>query len=283
VKINLLFHWLALVVATAASTSGVTFAADGLVNYQEFVFTPTENPFGGGNDTQVERYLLVSSKNVGSVNRFYLSGIIGSSFASMTNNGSSALSPTTELQVDGNLTDSLLTGGGAIGLGITRPRGLLRLEIEARDRGILSGTTSYNLNNSGTIQNQSATTTATDAWSVMTNFWRDISLTKSLGLYGGGGIGFGGYQYAMATDQSAILAAAGSNSIHTFGWQVGTGISWAISKRITCDFGYRFFSFGLGETPLFDGTTTRGTAQSHFTASEFLFTFRIYEPFSGIF
>ncbi len=282
-KSNFSFCWLALFVAAGTPTFGTTFAEDGFLNFQESVFTPTEDSFQRNDNTLGESYLCVSSKSSTTKNRFYVSGIIGSSFATMTNSGSSRLNPTNELQVDGNLTDSLLTGGGAIGLGITRPRGLLRLEIEARDRGMLSGTTSFNLDNNGTILNQEAATTASDAWSVMTNFWRDISLTKSLGLYGGGGIGFGGYQYVMATEQSAIFPAQGSNSVHTFGWQVGTGINWAISKRITCDFGYRFFSFGPGETPLFDGTTTRGIAQSNFTASEFLFTFRIYEPFSGIF
>lgn len=219
--------------------------------------------------------------------QFYVAGIVGSSFATMTNSGTYEFSPGNFISSRGACNDSLLTGGGALGMALSRRNGRLRFEIEGRDRGVLTGDTAVDVSlGSSAIIQQPATATATDAWSVMANIWRDWNVTKSVGVYGGGGIGFGGYQYAASTDPTAFFPANTSGNVNTFAWQVGTGVTWAASDRITFDLGYRFFSYGNGETPLVETTTPPasfyGNAVSAFTASELLFTLRIYEPFRGL-
>lgn len=219
--------------------------------------------------------------------QFYVAGIVGSSFATMTNAGSYQFSPGNFISSRGACSDSLLTGGGAVGLALQRKTGRLRLELEGRDRGVLTGDTAVDVSfGSLPVIQQPATATATDAWSVMSNIWRDWNVTKSVGVYGGGGIGFGGYQYAASTDPTAFFPANTSGNVNTFAWQVGTGVTWAASDRITLDLGYRFFSYGNGQTPLVETTnplpTFYGNAVSAFTASELLFTVRIYEPFRGL-
>ena len=222
--------------------------------------------------------------------KFYIAGIVGNSFATMTNSGSYQFSPGSFVSSDGACSHSLVTGGGAVGLALHRRNGQLRIEVEGRARGVLSGNTSIDVSvPQSPIITQPATTTATDAWSVMCNIWRDWAVTESVDLYGGGGIGFGGYHYDAATLPPAFFPASSSGNVNTFAWQVGTGVTWAASDRVSLDLGYRFFSYGNGQlsrsevpdptppvTPKFYGDTI-----SAFTASELLFTLRIYEPFRG--
>lgn len=124
--------------------------------------------------------------------------------------------------------------------------------------------------------------TAVDGWSAMTNFWRDYFLTDRLGVYAGGGFGVGGYRYTMqgAEFEEPI---GGSSVVNTFAWQVGTGITYQINDRITFDTGYRFFAMTPGSTPLNvaygDYVQPLGSYTSAFSASELLFSIRIYEPF----
>lgn len=219
--------------------------------------------------------------------QFYVAGIVGNSFATLTNSGSYQFNPGDFIGSSGACSDSLLTGGGALGLALHRSSGQLRLEIEGRARGVLTGETALDVSlGPTTVIPQPATATATDAWSVMSNLWRDWTVTKSVGVYGGGGIGFGGYRYAASTDSNAFFPANTSGNVNTFAWQVGTGVTWAASDRISLDLGYRFFSYGNGQTPLVETTsppaTFYGNATSAFTASELLFTVRIYEPFRGL-
>lgn len=240
-------------------------------------------------DTQPKwfREIALSQSLSAPAPQFYVAGIVGNSFATMTNAGSYQFSPGNFISSSGACSDSLLTGGGAVGLALHRSSGKLRLEIEGRARGVLTGETAIDVSlGPTTVIPQPATATATDAWSVMSNFWRDWTVTKSVGVYGGGGIGFGGYQYAASTDPNAFFPANAAGNINTFAWQVGTGVTWAASERISLDLGYRFFSYGNGQTPLVETTsppaTFYGNATSAFTASELLFTVRIYEPFRGL-
>lgn len=111
----------------------------------------------------------------------------------------------------------------------------------------------------------------------MTNLWRDYSLTKRLGVYGGGGIGGGGYRLAV-TDPLAIVA--GSSVASEFAWQAGGGVTCRFGPRVTLDLGYRFFEIGTASTPLLLGDgSPAGTYTSAFSASELLLSVRIYEPF----
>jgi opacity protein-like surface antigen len=141
----------------------------------------------------------------------------------------------------------------------------------------------------GTILDRTMTTTASGVWSFMTNFWRDYELTDSLGLYAGGGIGIGGYQF-QTRSLDPDLQTAGASTINSFAWQAGTGVAYQVSNRVTFDVGYRFFSIGDGSTPLLSSGNTGGgppylffgNSISAFTASELLLSVRIYEPFRGL-
>lgn len=203
--------------------------------------------------------------------RFYITGIIGASFATLQSGGSNTEGnfPNT-----GRATDNLLTAGGAIGTAFDRANGLLRLEVEGRGRDALSGRTN-------SFEPPTPTyfysVRAADGWSVMANAWRDWQLTERLGFYGGGGIGAGGYR--LTVDDTVV---SGYGHVGGFAWQAGTGTTYQITNRTTIDLGYRFFdtvSDGLPLTGNEPGGLPAGSYVSNFYASELLLSVRIYEPF----
>ena len=225
---------------------------------------------------------------VASSPRFYVAGIVGASFATLTNGGSFEAFPGNVFSPTGSVNNALITGGGAIGLAFARPSGQLRMELEGRDRGQMSGPTTLAISGD-TLLDRPATTAASGVWSFSTNFWRDYDVTDIFGLYGGGGIGIGGYQYQTASTQPDLVVT-GANTINSFVWQVGAGVTYRMSARVTFDVGYRFFSIGNGSTPLLTSGSIEGGAPylflgnsiSAFTASELLLSVRIYEPFRGL-
>lgn len=225
---------------------------------------------------------------VASSPRFYVAGIVGASFATLTNGGSFEAIPGNVFSPTGSVNDALITGGGAMGLAIARPAGQLRMELEGRDRGQMTGPTTLAISGD-TLLDRPATTTASGVWSLSTNFWRDYDMGDAFGLYGGGGIGIGGYQYQTASTQPDLVVT-GANTINSFVWQVGAGVTYRMGRRVTFDVGYRFFSIGTGSTPLLTSGSSEGGApylffgnsKSAFTASELLLSVRIYEPFRGL-
>jgi opacity protein-like surface antigen len=208
--------------------------------------------------------------------RPYVTGIVGASFGTINAGGSGGIG-TTQIQAVGSVNDTMFNGGGAIGMALTRPSGLLRMEVEGRSRGPMNGQTALEI-----FGNQLQLDVAvTGGWSAMTNFWRDYFFTDRFGVYGGGGFGVGGYQYSM---QEETIPFKGSSVVNTFAWQVGTGVTYQLSDRITFDTGYRFFAMTPGATPLSvsDGgllVQPIGSYTSAFSASELLVSIRIYEPF----
>lgn len=187
----------------------------------------------------------------GSTRRFYLAPIVGASWG--------------QLLVQESLfaKENLFTAGGAAGVAITRPMGQLRIEGEGRYRDGLGGSL-------GVVD-----ILATDNWSSLANVWRDFGITENLGVYGGGGIGAGGYRFAYtaAGDEFANFQGTG------FAWQIGTGVIYAVSDRVTLDLGYRYYS--VGPLVACDCGGLPGDIANQFVANELLFTVRIYEPFRG--
>jgi len=216
--------------------------------------------------------------------RPYFTGIVGASFGTVNAGGSTPFEGTTQIQTVGSVNDTMFNGGGAIGMAIDRPSGLLRMEVEGRARGPMSGQTAFEITSqttSGAIIPLDVS--VTNGWSAMTNFWRDYFFTDRFGMYGGGGFGVGGYQYSMHGAGGAI-PLGGSSVVNTFAWQVGTGVTYQLSDRITFDTGYRFFAMTPGSTPLAVTDNGRivqpiGSYTSAFSASELLLSVRIYEPF----
>lgn len=109
-------------------------------------------------------------------NRFYVTGIVGGSFATLMDpdQGPPALD-----------TQSLFTAGGAAGLAMPMPVGGLRVEFEALGREQMART--FSVPGVGF-----ASLSATDGWSTMANMWRDITITDTFNVYLGAGIGAGG-------------------------------------------------------------------------------------------
>jgi opacity protein-like surface antigen len=186
----------------------------------------------------------------GATRRFYLAPIVGASWG--------------QLLVQDSLfsNQGLFTAGGAAGVAITRPMGQVRIEGEGRYRDGLGGTL-------GVINAQ-----ATDNWSSLVNVWRDFGITRNLGVYGGGGIGAGGYRFSYAAEGEEFA----NSQLTGFAWQVGTGVIYAVSDRVTLDLGYRYYQVGPIAACDCGGP---GDVLSQFVANDLLLAVRIYEPFRG--
>ncbi len=195
--------------------------------------------------------------------QFYLAGIVGADFATLDKvTGMETTVP----------NQSIFTAGGAAGIRFLRENGGLRLEFEGRGRDqVLSTVAEPGIG--------SFTTQATDGWSAMVNVWRDYKPFDSFGLYGGGGIGGGGYRSVISgTGLGALISA--NDRVSNFAWQAGGGIFYEISQRATLDLGYRFFAIDES-TATADFIGVPFDYPTNFAASELLLTLRIYEPFRG--
>lgn len=184
-------------------------------------------------------------------NRFYLSGMIGPSFASVS-------SPDDDTLVG---DDTLFAAGGALGIAFERANGRWRLETEGMGRSTFEAPCA---------EPSPCTTVFTSNWSVMENLWRDFMLTERFGVYGGGGIGVGGYTYGDSVGAGTVYADPGAS----FAWQFGGGLLWQLSDRLTFDVGYRYFQI--------DPVSLAATPTTRFNASELMFTLRLFEPFRGL-
>ena len=182
--------------------------------------------------------------------RFYIAGMIGPSFAQLNSPAESALLS----------EDTLFNAGGAVGIAFERRRGRLRLETEGMGRS------TYDAEFLAT-PTPGDTTILTNNWSVMENVWRDFMLTDRFGVYGGGGIGAGGYILGEQFQGETLYADPAAS----FAWQFGGGLLWEISNRLTFDVGYRYFHINTIQQA--------GVEPNQFSASELMFTLRLYEPF----
>ena len=157
--------------------------------------------------------------------RFYASGMIGPTFGTINDT------------VAGSGNGTIFSAGGAAGVAFDRRNGYLRLELEGMWRDDLITTTA----------------SAFNGWSVLQNVWRDFLITERFGVYGGGGLGGGGYQFDGVTASP------------TFAWQGGGGLIYEVTSRLTFDVGYRYFQIDRID-------------DNQFTASELMFTLRLYDP-----
>jgi opacity protein-like surface antigen len=186
--------------------------------------------------------------------RVYASAIIGPSFGQLgTTVGPSLTS-----------SDTIITGGGALGIAFERPMGQLRLEVEGMGRG------TYDAGIDG-LPPGFLSLHVTNNWSAMTNMWRDLMLSDSFGVYGGGGIGAGGYLLGVDVLGNRLYLDPAT----AFAWQAGGGVIWNITDRLTFDAGYRFYQIdSVQQAPM--------VTPNQFQSNEVMFTLRLYEPFRGI-
>ncbi len=203
--------------------------------------------------------------------QFYVSGILAASFDTLFTGEPPSIQQTA------------FSAGGALGVALNRPNGLLRFEFEGRGRDNITETFALDAANYSTIS-------VSDGWSAMANMWRDLFFTKNFGAYAGGGIGGGGYRstYSIALPFLGLPAINGSSHTSSFAWQAGCGVVYAVNSRLTLDLGYRFYALQPTQTDLYlSGTAASppvllGTAENTFSASELLLSIRIYEPFRGL-
>jgi opacity protein-like surface antigen len=198
--------------------------------------------------------------------RFYLAGVVGASFATLTTTGYPSA------------TDPLFTSGGIAGLAFEMLDTDWRVEVEGRARNPISETLTFR---------DDVTTSAlaaTGGWSSTVNLWRDFGLTDALAAYVGAGVGGGGYRFRVNQQFPADdVTVAGTGTVGGFAWQAGCGMAYAINDWITLDLGYRFFEIAPGAitADVTQSGLPLGTRSidSGFSASEVCLAIRIVEPF----
>ena len=200
--------------------------------------------------------------------RNYLTGMIGASFANLD-------------ITDGELLDDkLFTAGVALGRRYDRCRGALRIEIEGRVRENIHENLA-----SGIV---TADLAARGVWSATVNLWREREISNSFSIYGGGGIGLGGFDNVYrVTGPLGNIRVDETNT--NFAWQIGTGLTYKVNCRMSLDLGYRFFSI-VGDTARgkFTQFGPGSSIQivdfdygSQLSTSELLLSFRFDEPFKN--
>ena len=224
---------------------------------------------------------VTTGANVASPRRFYVTGIVGSSFATLSDDLAGRYT-------DSSANGTLFTAGGALGMAFDRPFGAIRAEVEGRGRDSLEDSLAVT---AIPLATGSGNWVAADSWSTMVNVWRDFSVTDAVDLYVGGGIGAGGSTYRVnghyqLTGITPNFFFGGPDTAQSFAWQAGCGTKWALSERVELDLGYRFFALGATTTPVtrMEGSFWRGTEDIRhaFSAGEMLLSVRIYEPFRAL-
>ncbi|NCA16398.1 MAG: hypothetical protein EBS90_05025, partial [Betaproteobacteria bacterium] len=168
---------------------------------------------------------VVTGADVASARRFYVTGIVGSSFATLTDDLAGRYT-------DSSANGTLFTAGGALGMAFDRPFGAIRAEVEGRGRDSLEDSLAVT---AIPLATGTGTWVAADSWSTMVNVWRDFSVTDNVDLYVGGGIGAGGSTYAVnghyqLTGIAPDFFFGGPDTAQGFAWQAGCGTKWALSE-----------------------------------------------------
>jgi opacity protein-like surface antigen len=201
----------------------------------------------------------------------YVSGIAGVSMMNGQSGGFNEEGPHPNTGSDDN---DVFTYGGAIGVAIPREYGLLRLEFEARGRNEFHGVTDSFQPPVPTFFYDVA---MRDVWSTMFNAWYDVQVRDKWAVYGGGGVGVGGFELQV---NDTVVAGRGDTA--DFNWQLGFGVIYEINDRVELDFGYRYVNMGNGNVQLSEIGTGNddGNYRLAPTASDLLLQVRINDPFT---
>jgi hypothetical protein len=79
------------------------------------------------NMAAAEDLLPVSLSDEAASSRFYVTGIVGASFATLTSGGAFESIPGSVFSPTGSVNDALFTGGGAVGMAFATSSGQLRM------------------------------------------------------------------------------------------------------------------------------------------------------------
>jgi opacity protein-like surface antigen len=156
---------------------------------------------------------------------------------------------------------TVFTAGIAAGMSFERQRGRLRVEVEGLGRDYYQSAYTAQPGSAVMVNN----------WSVTANAWRDFMFTERFGLYGGGGIGGGGYRLGDLSSGSLTYYEPAA----TFAWQAGGGLIYELSDRLTFDVSYRYIQFDVVQQP-------SAVSNNQFSASEVMFGLRLFEPFRSL-
>jgi|LakMenEpi03Aug12_release.lakeMendotaPanAssembly.Ray.scaffolds.fasta_scaffold39639_7 opacity protein-like surface antigen len=222
--------------------------------------------------------------------RFYVTGTLGVGLINAYNDGSFNFLDDQIVSISGKSDDSLGTCGGAIGFALLNPVALCRMEIEGRARSSFDGEATMTLADTTVLATLPMTTSFDSPWSVMTNLWLELPIGSRCGLYGGAGFGCGGYRYAIEGDDPA-LPAIGSGNVNSFAWQVGCGMTYRVTRNVSCDLGYRYVAFTGSDVSLYssvDGDDTPpyfylGNAVTSLDSHDLLLSVTVHQPFRRLF
>lgn len=213
----------------------------------------TMQSISASSDDSLQNVGCVDCTSTAPCRRFYITGLWGPSFANLSSPSTPAL--------DNSAT--IFTAGVAAGMSFERERGRLRLEVEGLGRDYYRSDYSNGSGNAAVMKNN---------WSVTANAWRDFMITNRFGIYGGGGLGGGGYRIGDLTATSLTYY----DPVATFTWQVGGGVIYEFTDRLTFDVSYRFLQMDTVQQP------PPVVSNNQFSASEVMFGLRLFEPFRSL-
>jgi opacity protein-like surface antigen len=205
--------------------------------------------------------------------RFYLSKVLGITFANVRTSVAHAAQPVPGTAPAWNNptsnNGSLFTAALAGGIRVPLEFGAIRFECE----GALRDNFDQSLN---PLNQTLINVRVNDNWTALANLWRDVPLTQRLGAYAGGGIGGGGYKLEAFGPGGEVA----SNQTAVFAWQAGGGLVWRYNSLIDLDLSYRFLDYGqVAATLNRPAADSLGSLSSKMSANEVFFMLRIYEPF----
>jgi len=160
----------------------------------------------------------------------YLSGNVAGAFTKGRPSGSVDGWPNS-----GSDRDEEVFGGGSLGLHYDASPVGVRAEIEGQAGRGLDLETDWGPGGALTMH------TNVNTWAIFVNGWLDFPVTESISIFGGGGLGF-----AVTDMTSNLFPGVGDKTRddETFAWQVGGGISIAVTEWLALDTSYRFVDLG---------------------------------------
>ena len=133
------------------------------------------------------------------------------------------------------IEDNVMGGSVAIGTSVKTSNGNVRAELEYNKNQ--NAEKSFAMNFAGVVDFQGNLEVETQ--SVMLNGYYDIDTGSKLTPYVGAGIG-------LAKTEATLTGLGYSQSVddNTFAWQVGAGVGYNVTEKITVDAGYRYVDYG---------------------------------------
>lgn len=193
--------------------------------------------------------LLLLAASTARAGDFYVTGNLSISNTTADTSGSTEF-----FELSGSDSDAAPVYGGSIGYGFRLNEPIDRIFDVAVPRWVLRGDISAEGGRNFEFRTDGGDGffSQIDAWNVMYNTSLDIPLhepiswifgrvpiLQPLSFFTGAGIGVAGID-AKTTDNFSV----GKDDPYQFAWQVGAGLSYAFTDRVSLALGYRYFDMG---------------------------------------